>query len=261
MGSQESTKRNRNWQREAGRVPGATRYQLLVDDNPFRKGHGSRGEETQWRWSRWPLLVEYDNRPGNIATVRSLTEGRASSSFFAACNQRGILRLHVDTPGARSEAMEIAEGLSSASSDLQSENYFDAHSIEDDRSRKLREIVQRRGQPAFRKALLKAYKHRCQLTGCDAIEALEAAHIQPYLGERSNVVSNGLLLRADIHTLFDLGLIGVNPDGFECSVSVEIERTCYQELQGRRLALPARRADWPAAAALDVRWKRFCGLA
>ncbi|EAN8121017.1 HNH endonuclease, partial [Salmonella enterica] len=43
------------------------------------------------------------------------------------------------------------------------------------------------------------------------LQVLEAAHIHPYLGEKTNVVSNGLLLRADVHTLFDLGLLWVNP--------------------------------------------------
>jgi len=41
---------------------------------------------------------------------------------------------------------------------------------------------------------------------------LEAAHIKPYRGKTDSHLENGLLLRADLHTLFDLNLIGVEPD-------------------------------------------------
>ena len=80
------------------------------------------------------------------------------------------------------------------------------------RARALREVVQQRGQPAFRRALLAAYGERCAITGCDAEDALEAAHIIGYPGPDTQHVSNGLLLRADIHTLFDLGLVAICPD-------------------------------------------------
>ena len=48
-----------------------------------------------------------------------------------------------------------------------------------------------------------AYGGRCAITGYDVEEALQAAHIVPYLGPQSNTVNNGLLLRADVHNLFD----------------------------------------------------------
>jgi putative restriction endonuclease len=76
---------------------------------------------------------------------------------------------------------------------------------EDMRDWALRCIAARRGQAAFRAALIDAYGGRCSITGCDAVEALEAAHISPYKGDHTNDVTNGLLLRADLHTLFDLG--------------------------------------------------------
>src|SRR5205823_2979542 len=81
---------------------------------------------------------------------------------------------------------------------------FDPISIEDGRRRIQ---ASRQGQFAFRAALIEAYGGRCAMTGCDILEVLEAAHIVPYRGPSTNAVSNGLLLRADIHTLFDLGLI------------------------------------------------------
>ena len=75
----------------------------------------------------------------------------------------------------------------------------------------MRAICIRRGQPAFRAALLAAYGGRCAITGCDVEDVLEAAHISPYSGPSSSHASNGLLLRADIHTLFDCGLVAFDP--------------------------------------------------
>lgn len=67
--------------------------------------------------------------------------------------------------------------------------------------RVLRKIYLRRGQPAFRQRLLAAYDGRCVVTGCNVVEALEAAHITPYSADGEYATSNGMLMRADIHTL------------------------------------------------------------
>jgi len=108
----------------------------------------------------------------------------------------------------------------------------------DDRRRILASIVRRRGQAAFRSALLQAYGGRCAMTGCDVSDALEAAHIHPYFGPGSNTVSNGLLLRADIHTLFDLYLVAVNPDSLRIAVAPALRQSTYGELDGSALASP-----------------------
>lgn len=124
----------------------------------------------------------------------------------------------------------------------------------DERQRVLAAIVRRRGQPAFRKALLEAYGGCCAITGCGVADALEAAHIRPYTDQSSNVVSNGLLLRADIHTLFDLHLIGIDPSS-RCIVSApSLHKPPYLELRGRDLADPVNTADAASHAALT--WHR-----
>jgi predicted restriction endonuclease len=75
----------------------------------------------------------------------------------------------------------------------------------------MRLIVECQGQPAFWDALLQAYERQCAITGCTVLQILEAAHIMPYMGKPTNRVDNGLLLRSDLHTLFDLGLIWNKP--------------------------------------------------
>ncbi len=71
-------------------------------------------------------------------------------------------------------------------------------------------VAQRKGQEAFRRELLALYGC-CQVTGTPVAETLQAAHIYPDRGMETYHVSNGLLLRADIHLLFDAGLVVVDP--------------------------------------------------
>jgi putative restriction endonuclease len=128
---------------------------------------------------------------------------------------------------------------------------FDPTGIIDSRRRVLAQIVRRRGQQEFRERLLAAYGGRCAITGCDAVDALEAAHIAPYQGDVTNSSQNGLLLRADIHTLFDLYLIGVMPDTMTVVVSEKLMGTIYRELEGARLREPLNLGDQPSTAALQ----------
>lgn len=128
---------------------------------------------------------------------------------------------------------------------------FDPAGIIDSRRRVLAQIVRRRGQQEFRERLLAAYNGRCAITGCDAIDALEAAHIVPYQGDVTNRSQNGLLLRADIHTLFDLYLIGVMPNTLTVVVSEKLKGTIYRELEGTRLREPLTLEDRPSTVALQ----------
>jgi hypothetical protein len=119
----------------------------------------------------------------------------------------------------------------------ESDGDFDPENLLDSRERLFTSIVIRRGQDVFRKKLLKEYRGRCAVTHCDCLDALEAAHIQPYLGAETNHVTNGLLLRSDVHTLFDLQKIGV-ADNYTVVVSKELMGSVYGRLHGKRLRLP-----------------------
>ena len=58
------------------------------------------------------------------------------------------------------------------------------------------------------------------------------------MGDDTNHPSNGLLLRSDIHTLFDMGRLTIDPETFEMLLSSELEGTTYTSLKGRRISLP-----------------------
>lgn len=71
-------------------------------------------------------------------------------------------------------------------------------------------IVPRLGQGGFRIIVTEAYHRRCAITGERTLPVLDASHIKPYSKEGPHLASNGLLLRQDIHTLFDHGYITIN---------------------------------------------------
>ena len=131
---------------------------------------------------------------------------------------------------------------------------FEPDSIADARVHALRLIVQRRGQAAFRSKLLKAYGGSCAITGGSTIATLEAAHIVPYKGPDTNLVTNGLLLRADIHTLFDFGLVKIRPD-YRVWVSDVIADAQYRHLHNSDINLPRLAGERPHKDALKWHWE------
>lgn len=127
---------------------------------------------------------------------------------------------------------------------------FDASDERDARQKVLAAIVRRQGQAQFRRTLLKAYNGRCAVTGCPVVDVLEAAHIKPYLGPHTNSVHNGLLLRADVHTLFDLGLLRIDADRLTVALASRLIGQLPDVVEGAPLRLPVNRADWPDPEAL-----------
>jgi putative restriction endonuclease len=133
------------------------------------------------------------------------------------------------------------------------QDVFDASNQEDGRKRELRAIALRRGQPAFRRELLDAYEGKCAVTGCTVTSILEAAHIVPYLGQHTNHVQNGLLLRADVHTLFDLGLLNIDPFEMVIRIHKSLSSSEYEELDGKLIRRPREKRRWPSVDALLTR--------
>jgi len=112
---------------------------------------------------------------------------------------------------------------------------FDASASADTRTRIESSVVVRPGQGRFRARLFELYGARCMITGCRQAEALEAAHIVGYRGKQTNHPSNGLVLRADIHSLFDSGLLAVDEKTLRVLVSPTVVDEEYSRLAGKRL--------------------------
>ncbi|QIR36974.1 HNH endonuclease [Tolypothrix sp. PCC 7910] len=125
---------------------------------------------------------------------------------------------------------------------------------EDRRETVFRQIKERRGQSKFRESLLQRYAEQCMITGLKLLDILEAAHISPYRSTDDNHPDNGLLLRADLHTLFDLNLLGINPESLEVKFHPKVLKAGYQKLDGRKLICSEYKPSQPA---LVSRWKQF----
>lgn len=140
------------------------------------------------------------------------------------------------------DAHELAEArISSEGEDLFGD---------DTRRRSLAAIVQREGQPAFRRELLSTYRNTCVISGCTIADLLEAAHIVPYQGMQSNSAANGLLLRADLHKLFDLHMLSIDPQTMTVRLSPALLESEYACFDGVRIR-PPHHPDWrPRPAAL-----------
>jgi putative restriction endonuclease len=114
----------------------------------------------------------------------------------------------------------------------------------------------RLGQGAFRLLVTDAYARRCAVTGERTLPALEAAHIRPYADGGEHSASNGILMRRDIHSLFDAGYVTITEKHrFEVSrrIKEDFENgRDYYALQGRELRLPVRADFQPAVETL--RW-------
>lgn len=123
--------------------------------------------------------------------------------------------------------------------------------------RVLQAIWTRRGQPEFRARLIQAYGSRCAITGCDVVDALEAAHITPFADEQAYSVSNGLLLRGDIHTLFDLLLLSIDPTTWAVHIAPHLSPS-YAALDGVKLALPTVASAQPDAGRLLGHYTEWC---
>lgn len=123
--------------------------------------------------------------------------------------------------------------------------------VSEDRFRRLREEAVRLGQSTFRRRLLEVHGNQCCISGADAVQALEAAHIIPFSRRGSDSPNNGLLLRSDLHRLFDAGALAVD-DQYCVVLADHLKPTSYREFEGKRLRLPRQRSERPSVEALRV---------
>jgi len=106
------------------------------------------------------------------------------------------------------------------------------------------------GQGAFRVLITDAYQRRCSITGEKTLPVLESAHIRSYSEDGPHSISNGILLRSDIHKLFDNGYLTITTD-LKVEVSKRIKEEFlngkeYYQYHGKGLmTLPAKLSDRP----------------
>lgn len=136
---------------------------------------------------------------------------------------------------------------------------FSGASASDDEKVRYALRRERIGQQRFRTQLFEAYTGRCAVSGCNVDEALEAAHIENYSGPKSRVVSSGILLRRDLHSLFDANLISVKliRGDYQLCGSYLLQHTDYATFAGSVLREPDEHRFRPNARFLEAHRAEF----
>lgn len=223
---------------------------------PYMAHAGRDGSGTQSRWNRALLgnleqripvgvFVPHESHYLNLGLAMVESYDPRTGTFLLRGPLRYGQRQEVwsDSDDARTSAALAAEQLDQVRELDEPLAY----------SRSRRRVA----QVQFRQELLRAYDGRCAITGYDADDALQGAHILSYRGRSSQLVRNGLLLRADIHLLFDRHMVGVEPEALRVRLAPALLSTAYADLDGRLLLRPRRAVDMPDATRLSVHWAVF----
>jgi putative restriction endonuclease len=117
-------------------------------------------------------------------------------------------------------------------------------------------VLPRLGQGSFRVLVTDAYGRRCAITSERTLPVLEAAHIRPYALQGPHEIKNGMLLRSDLHKLFDGGYLTVDPKDLTVMVSRRIREEFengreYYRLHGTPIRVPDDRAAAPCREFLE----------
>lgn len=113
----------------------------------------------------------------------------------------------------------------------------------------------RRNQSLFRLNMMQLYESTCAISGESVVEVLEAAHIVGHAEAGVNHTGNGLLLRSDLHRLFDSSLIAIDPISLKVAVSPDLVETKYQKFSGKKLRSRIDGSN-PEKKYLDIKWEQ-----
>lgn len=148
---------------------------------------------------------------------------------------------------------ELVKGLYG---ELVDYSFKDFELVEDDNSDI--ETIERKKRidgPAFKDSLIKIYD-KCVITDESFSGVLEGCHIQSYVKEESNHIQNGLLLRSDIHKLFDDGYIIID-ENYIVRVSSLLNSDYYNSFNGKKINLPKEKRFYPSQKALKDKMNFF----
>jgi putative restriction endonuclease len=150
-----------------------------------------------------------------------------------------------DAESGRGRALweEVATRLAASRKELLVEGTATAAALRSEGYGKPQLVLPRLGQGLFRVIVTDAYNSACAITGEKTLPVLEAAHIKPYAEAQRHEISNGLLLRSDLHKLFDSGYITIDPKDRRLVVSRRIREEFsngrhYYALEGQALREP-----------------------
>jgi len=186
--------------------------------------------------------------------VKEVADQKSRSEAIQACFQL-LLRKHlrgekIDLHGmavVEEETLEIQRAIIDAKVVP-----LEQFSLVDEDTRRVvsREVKVRDGQSHFREMIVERYNGKCAISGCGCLHVLQAAHIKEYRGQQDHHPENGILLRSDLHRLFDLDLMTIDPETMQVCFHPDVVNE-YQSLEGTRLNINISRD------ALCYKWNRF----
>jgi len=161
-----------------------------------------------------------------------------------------------ETGSGRALWEAVSERLQSASSQAISQSPATIAAIDSKGFGKPRVVHPRLGQGLFRILVTDFYDRRCAVTGERTLPVLDAAHIKPYPIVQKHELWNGLLLRSDLHRLFDGGYLSVDPENRRVAVSKRIKEEFengrdYYKLEGTEIREPSALWARPSAENLE----------
>lgn len=118
------------------------------------------------------------------------------------------------------------------------EEIIDLSALKDERKRTNGERVSREDQQKFRELLKDAFQGKCAISQYDVEQAIEAAHIFPYRGPQTDCAWNGILLRLDLHRLFDSYLLTIDAQEYQVRLSPSLMNSCYREYANTSVCFP-----------------------
>jgi hypothetical protein len=174
----------------------------------------------------------------------------------------GLANVLLEDRNARNFTLSQCGPISARQADLMldvalPDESFETTSASDARSSVMRSIARRRGNPRLRRRLIEAYGDACAISGSLALEVLEVAQIVDFAPHLEGRMQNSILLRSDLHTLFDLGFLGIDPETLCVRVSETISDPYYRQFDGRKLSQPSRSYDRPSKRLLAAKYKLF----
>lgn len=218
----------------------------------------NKGDATFTRWNEGLMANLRDGVPvGVYLQVRESSSGYyralAYVESFRPESDVFMLRGPITAVNFTTFASPLKREIEAGEADMPSAEEL----IRDSRSYGLIRRAVREGQTAFREKLLDAYDGHCAITDCDVPDALQAAHIIGHRGLATNIPSNGMLLRADIHLLYDRGLLSVDPGDYRVVIGSRLRQTSYECLGGCSVRIPKRSEYAPDRQYLEVKHREF----
>lgn len=224
----------------------------------YSEHRNNKGEETSSTWNKALLACLKDGIPVGVFIEMDKGSYLRHLAFVEEYHpDRGVFTLHGPITSSKSYLAAINYDSTLIKSAPEYHGITLAELEEDHRKYAWIRRAKREGQSRFRTKLLEAYEGQCACSGCNVTETLQAAHIIEYRGQESNATENGLLLRADLHLLFDNSLISVDPKSSTIITSSRLNGTNYTHLNGKKLRPPKSKCFAPNTNCLLAHYRKF----